>query len=60
MWRGYNGLNNLDYNHIVVNHAICWGFGAFTTNHIEGFWGVLKKECLFNEGYNCTHLEEVF
>ena len=42
LFASYNGLGALDYNHIPVNHAIGWGHGHFTTNHIENFWGVVK------------------
>ena len=59
MWPAYNGLGVLDYNHLVVNHAVGWGFGDFTTNHIESYWDLLKNECIFNEGYYCNNLEKV-
>lgn len=56
-WLGYNRLNELGYNHWVVNHALGWGSGHWTTNRIEGYWSIIKKVCVFNEGFNCETIE---
>ena len=44
-WGGYNPLNDNGFNHNFVNHALGWGFGDWTTNHIEGFWSYIKSIC---------------
>jgi len=56
LWRGYDNVHALGLNVIRVNHAVGWGFGHSTTNHIESFWSILKDVCIFNDGYNCTNL----
>lgn len=47
----------MGYFHWAVNHTVGWGFGHYTTNHIEGYWSWLKRVCIFNEGYNCNSVE---
>jgi len=42
-WYAYSNLAKYDYDHIVVKHIDGFGFGDKTTNHIEGFWGDIKK-----------------
>ena len=46
-WRGYNWMNNKDsgYHHEVVNHKQkqYMNENGFTTNGIEGYWGIVKK-----------------
>jgi transposase-like protein len=40
----YQGLDKTYKQHIVVNHSKDeWVNGEFSTNNIEGFWGILKR-----------------
>lgn len=40
----YKGLGNIYKLHVVVNHAKDeWTNGEFSTNNIEGFWGIFKR-----------------
>src|SRR6266849_75564 len=39
---GYYGLNN-EYNHQVIDHAVCYVDGRVSTNGLENFWSLLKR-----------------
>lgn len=42
-WRGYRGLER-HYSHEVIKHNLgLFKKGAYHTNGIEGFWGILKR-----------------
>lgn len=42
-WRGYRGLEK-HYSHEVIKHNLgLFKKGAYHTNGIEGFWGILKR-----------------
>lgn len=42
-WRGYRGLER-NYSHEVIKHNLgMFKKGAYHTNGIEGFWGLLKR-----------------
>jgi transposase-like protein len=42
-WRGYRGLER-NYSHEVIKHNLgLFKKGAYHTNGIEGFWGLLKR-----------------
>lgn len=42
-WRGYRGLEK-HYSHEVIKHNLgMFKKGAYHTNGIEGFWGILKR-----------------
>lgn len=42
-WRGYNGLVELGYGHVKVNHSRReFARGSTHINGIEGFWGLAK------------------
>lgn len=40
--RSYIGMNE-DYNHQVIDHAICYAKGKVHTNGLENFWCLLKR-----------------
>jgi transposase-like protein len=40
--RSYIGMNK-DYNHQVIDHAICYAKGKVHTNGLENFWCLLKR-----------------
>jgi transposase-like protein len=40
--RSYIGMNK-DYNHEVIDHAICYAKGTVHTNGLENFWCLLKR-----------------
>eukprot|EP01022_Parablepharisma_sp_SALTPOND_P010340 TRINITY_DN14262_c0_g1_i1.p1 TRINITY_DN14262_c0_g1~~TRINITY_DN14262_c0_g1_i1.p1 ORF type:complete len:331 (+),score=20.23 TRINITY_DN14262_c0_g1_i1:332-1324(+) len=42
MWRAYNVLGGLGYQHHVVNKTTGFGHGTKTTNRIESIWSQLK------------------
>ncbi|WP_242661203.1 IS1595 family transposase [Flavobacterium johnsoniae] len=42
-WRGYRGLER-NYSHEIIKHNLgLFKKGAYHTNGIEGFWGLLKR-----------------
>ncbi|WP_264523121.1 IS1595 family transposase [Flavobacterium sp. N502536] len=42
-WKGYRGLDKY-YDHKVIQHNLgLYKVGAYHTNGIEGFWGILKR-----------------
>ena len=45
LWRGYNGLNDLGYNHLTVNHTYNFvdPVTFAHTQNIESSWRPLKK-----------------
>jgi transposase-like protein len=40
--RSYIGMND-EYNHQVIDHAICYAQGKVHTNGLENFWCLLKR-----------------
>lgn len=40
--RSYHGAH-LNYDHRVINHAVCYAKGKIHTNGLENFWSLLKR-----------------
>jgi beta-glucanase (GH16 family) len=46
-WGGYKGIN---FEHVIINHAVEYVNGQIHTNGIENFWALLKR------GLNGTYI----
>jgi hypothetical protein len=51
--------NNPTFQHFAVNHSRTFGAGLRHSNHIEGFWSMLKSVASFDAGANPRSVEDV-
>lgn len=42
-WAGYRGLEDGDYEHLVIDHAVAYAYGAVHTQGLENFWSLVKR-----------------
>ncbi len=55
----YRNLENIGYEHRVINHFRGFGRGVETTNHIESIWSEMRRIGEFKKGFSARDIHKV-